>query len=819
MTDLPIDDVLGDVAGLLGSSPGLVVVAPPGAGKTTRLPPAIARLTPNQEVWVLEPRRLAARWAAVRMAAEMGEDVGQTVGYQVRFDRRLSSETRIRVVTEGILTRRIIDDPFLDGVAAVVIDEFHERSVDADLALALLRESQTTVRPDLRVVVMSATIDPEPVRTFLGDCPVIRSEGRAHRVAIEYRPPDERRRLEEEVAAAVRGELRRADSGDILVFLPGMREIQRTAERLRTADADVRVLHGSLSLTEQEAALTPSALRRVVLSTNVAESSLTVEGVKTVVDSGLERRAEYDPGLGVDRLQLAPIGRFSADQRAGRAGRTQPGRAVRLWSDKTHALRSDAPPPEIARVDAAPVVLSVLSYAAADPLRFGWFEAPAASRLRAALALLRRLGAIEQGGFALTARGRTLARLPLHPRWGVFVLAAAELGATECGLDIAALAESRESAGSEGRGRARVGLSDLLELRERGLSAPARRSRKQLARVLRAAGPSKQPTPEVSEEQAILRATWAAFPDRLGRVDDGRRVSMAGGSAELSEDSVVSESKLIAAVRIDERRGRRVVRWASHVEVDWIDPVVHGLERFVGWTYLHDEARVAPVEELRMGDLIVQRKSARERPTTDPGEVLAEVVRRDLDRALPRSAALDRLVARYRFARDHVSELELSPLPDDVRTLLVDDAVRGQTRLADLSRIDLAALLRARLPQGAEQRLAEAAPDAWRSSSGRVVKLRYDAVQGPVLSAKLQELFGLRDTPRLARGRVPVTVELLAPNQRPVQVTKDLESFWKTTYAEVRKELRRRYPKHAWPEDPKDGDATKTVKRRRRGTS
>lgn len=817
LSALPIDEVLAEIRAALRDAGAAVVIAPPGAGKTSRVPLAVLPDVTG-EIVLLEPRRLAARWAAARMASELGERVGETVGYQVRFDRKVGRGTRIRVVTEGILTRRLVDDPFLEGVGCVIVDEFHERSVDADLALALLREIRETVRPDLRVVVMSATLDPEPVQRFLGGCPVVRSEGRAYPVELAWEddgPSDEP--LEARTSRVVKRELRDSDAGDLLVFLPGVPEIRRVAERLDGGGADVRQLYGELDLSAQEAALASSPRRRIVLATNVAESSLTVEGVTRVVDTGVAKRAEYDPGRGVDRLVLRPIGRYSADQRAGRAGRLGPGRAVRLWSERSHATRPDADPPEIHRVDAAPVLLTLLSYGASDPAAFRWFDRPAKARLDLGLELLRRLGAVERDGFHLTALGRHLARLPLHPRWGALLHHAVELGAPDEGLDVVALAEGRDPLRDPAELRDRVGGSDLWErrtlLRARGrLPGPIERTRRQLERLV-ARGPAGRSREADDPERAIEIATWRAFPDRLARVDAGGQLAFVGkATARLADESVVKQAEFVVALRIDEHRGRRLVRWASRVDRAWLEP---GVDRWTGWQLVPGEDRVAPIEEVRYGDLVLARKTASRRPAEDPGVTLAEAVRRDLDRALPWTPELLRCLERYRFAQAHLPEAELPSPPEDVRLELLEAACLGCTRVSELRKVDLVAAWKSTWPRGASRAVSDAAPEAVPIPSGRQVKLRYRGAEPPVLSARLQELFGLAETPRVARGRVPVVVELLAPNQRPVQVTQDLASFWRTTYAEVRKELRQRYPKHHWPEDPAHGDPRARPGRRR----
>ena len=449
VTPLPIDEVLPEVVRHLRQGPNLVLIAPPGAGKTTRLPQALIDekvVGAGQRVLVLEPRRLAARLAATRIAAERKVKLGQEVGYQVRFDDRTSKATRIALVTEGILTRRLQSDPFLEGVGAVVLDEFHERSVHADLGLALLREVQQTVRDDLKVVVMSATLDPDPVQRFLGDCPVVESQGRAHPVSVAYLERPDDRPGPEKVASLVRKAIRAQPEGDVLAFLPGVAEIHRTQSALSGAlsGIDLCPLYGDLSPKQQDRAVAVGSRRKVVLATNIAESSLTIVGVSIVVDGGEQKIARHDPSLGLDRLERTRISRRSAEQRAGRAGRTGPGWAYRAWTEAAHKLLPPEDQPEILRIDLAPVLLDVLTWSASDPQSFGWYEAPADGQIRRALSLLRQLGALPADGFQLTKRGRQLAQLPVHPRLAALLLAGAARDRLEDAALLAALVSEKD---------------------------------------------------------------------------------------------------------------------------------------------------------------------------------------------------------------------------------------------------------------------------------------------------------------------------------------------------------------------------------------
>lgn len=825
---LPIHEVTSDIVSALRRGPRLVLLAPPGAGKTTVVPGLLVdeQLAKGQ-VWVLEPRRLAARLAATRVAEERGGRVGHEVGYRVRFVDQTSRSTRIVYLTEGILTRRMVADPFLEGVGAVILDEFHERSIHADLALAFLREVQES-RPELKVVVMSATLDPGPVAAFLGGCPIVESQGRAHPIDVRYLERPDDRRVEERVAAGVKRALREGGDGDILAFLPGAGEIAR-AERSLSSDLEglsvVLPLHGELDPKAQDRAVAPRApggLRRVVLATNVAESSLTIPGVDTVVDGGLAKTSRYDPGLGVDHLELGRISRFSADQRAGRAGRLGPGRAFRMWTEAEHRLLPTAEAPEIARTDLASAVLAVTAWSGSDPSAFGWFERPPQGMLDAAVRLLRRLGALPAEGFRPTALGEVLADLPVHPRLGKLLLVSRSWDALEAGARVAALASERDVLRERGRLRDRVGSSDLLERLERleavaAGEAPERvgldprgaraalRAADRLAKIaLRA--PPLPPSSRASGEEALLRATLGAFPDRVARRGRGGSVQLAeGGSAQLAEESVVKDAELLVAVQLDGRGAgqRAIVRLASRVERAWLDLDAGGVEARTVARFDEARERVEVVRSVRFGAIELDARPDPE-AQIDPSEALVEAARASIDRALPVTDEVQALLHRYAFLRRSVPELELRELGPDARLEVLPAVALGKRAFVELRAADLAAALLALVPEAAA-RIDQLAPLSLPIPSGRRARLRYEAEGPPVLSVKLQEVFGLAETPRVADGRVPVKMELLAPNLRPVQVTQDLSSFWSNTYAEVRKELRRRYPKHQWPEDPKDG--------------
>jgi ATP-dependent helicase HrpB len=753
----------------------LVLVAPPGAGKTTRVPP---RLLEDGPLILLQPRRVAARALARRIAEEQGFTLGEEVGWQVRFERRFTARTRLLVATEGILTARLIADPLLEGFRTVVLDEFHERSLHGDVALALARQA-AAARSDLRLVVMSATLDPAPLALYLGGCPVIEVKGRPHPVAVSYAAGLP---LREAVAAALR-----QDAGHVLCFLPGAPEIRRAADDLgRASGARIVPLHGGLDAEAQDEALRPSKQRKVILATNLAETSLTVDGVTEVIDTGLQKVQRHDPDLGLDRLVTERISAASAEQRAGRAGRTAPGRAVRLW-DERELLRPHREP-EIARADLTAPLLDLLAWGA-FPRRFEWFEAPSPDRLEAALDLLARLGAVRDG--RITERGRDLGRLPLHPR---LALLFHEAGGTPA----AAAACAVLSEGWRGpEGEPPTTDSDLLSRADRLREAPpnVRRAAEQLETLASRTGPAAAATG--GGDERLLRAAFAAWPDRVARRREPgsqRFVLASGHGAVLGRESGVRRAELIVA--IDVAGGTRsgvtegLIRMASRIERDWLIPtqsrVEHRLEP-AGLT-------VRAVETLFYDALVLA-----ERPVEVDSAMAADLLAAHLLEA-GFDDATRTLLNRLRFAG-----LPASPEP------LVRRACAGRTSLS--GGLDLTPFL----DPAVRRDLDRLAPEELDLPSGRRTRLRYRDDGSVHAGVKLQELFGLADSPRVGKERAPVTFELLAPNGRPVQTTRDLRSFWERTYPEVRRELRARYPKHPWPEDPWTATPThRTVRKKPR---
>jgi len=752
------------------------VTAAPGAGKTTRVPPALAVDGP---VIVLQPRRVAARSMARRVAAEQGWTAGREVGWHVRFERRFGSATRVLFATEGILTARLQQDPLLSDFRTIVLDEFHERSIHADLGLAFARQAWRA-RDDLRIVVMSATLAAEPVAAFLGSCPVLEVPGRVFPLDVRYRPAAP--------LAAVTRELLADTTGSILCFLPGAPEINRALAEVTAAasGADVLPLHGSLPADEQDRAIEPAAVRRIILATNIAETSLTVPGVTAVIDSGLQKIARYDPDRGIDSLELERISSQSAEQRAGRAGRLAPGQVRRLWSE-TDRLR-EATDAEVHRVDLSDAVLDILAWGG-DPLAFDWFDRPDADRVSAALTLLEQLGAVASG--RVTAIGERMKRLPLHPRLARMLI---ESGAREDVAFACALLSERHAWPAHPE----TTVSDLLAAADRGrASAPHVRDVAQ--RLVDAARNSGAEGASLSRgEKGFLRAVFAGYPDRVGRrrTSSSPRFLLASGhGAVLGRETGVRDAEFIVAV--DVHAGRRgegseaTIRIASAIEPDWLREDGRTL-RHVRIDHDFDAARgrVRAVERELYGEITIGERPAEFDPDVAARLLAANYLQRGF------SDGDTQLIRRVRFSGHDADPASL-----------VTAAAAGRRSLGDVD-------LRAALDRKTTADLDRLAPDRLVVPSGRTTALRYEEDGGVTASVKLQELFGLAETPRLGPRQTPVTFELLAPNGRRVQTTKDLRSFWNSTYQEVRKELRGRYPRHPWPQDPWTAPPTARTKRR-----
>ncbi len=756
---LPIDEYLPQVGEHLARARALVIVAPPGAGKTTRVAPTLVGDGP---VILLQPRRVAARALARRIAEEQGFEVGQEVGWQVRFEREFTEKTRLLVATEGILNARLLADPLLSTFRTVIVDEFHERSIHADLALAFLKQA-LAARGDLRVVVMSATLDAARVSAFLDGCPVLEVPGRPYPVAVTYTPGVS-------PAAAVR-EAASSAGGHILCFLPGVAEIREAEGALAGSGLEVRPLYGALEARAQELALLPSVRRKAILATNIAETSLTVDGVDTVVDSGWHKVLRYDAERGIDRLERERIPADSAEQRAGRAGRTAPGRAVRLWEarDRMRPHRE----PDILRIDLAGPLLDVIAWGG-DPLEFEWFEAPPAERMRSALDLLGLLGAVD--GRRITSLGQTIRRLALPPRLARVLAAAgpSPRAAAACAL----LSERR--AGRAAAGAAPSTDSDVLALLDRLGDAPGpvhQASRELLRSAERLLGE----VPLAADDVALRRALFVGYPDRVARRREPgspRLVLASGHGAVLGRESGVRDGELLVALDVvagpPGPGSEALVRVASRIEREWLEPT----SRDVMHRFDEGSRAVRAVEREWYLKLMLAERPVAPRPA-EAAKHLAAAMRRWLS-----GEAGDVLRRRLAFAG---LAPDLGPR--------IEAAVVGHTRLPDVEPESL-------LTFEERRDLDRLAPRALSVPSGRQVPLHYGDDGQVVAAVKLQQLFGLTETPRIGPRKEPVTLSLLAPNGRPVQTTRDLRSFWDRTYPEVRKELRGRYPRHPWPEDP-----------------
>ena len=827
LSPLPIDDFLAQILQSLRAGNGnLVLVAEPGAGKTTRVPPAILPLldsAPHRKVVMLQPRRVAARAAAQRIADERGWRVGGEVGYHVRFDRVIGRETRLRVLTEGILTRQLLDDAYLDGIGCVVLDEFHERSIHVDLAIALLREVQQTVRPDMKIVVMSATLSAEPVAQFLGGAPVVRVPGRTFPIEVEHRTTARDRWIEDHVVDALVDEIARPGD-DVLVFLPGVGEINRSIEAASqiTRDRDLAVfpLHGSLTGDEQFAALRPSSRRKVIFATNIAETSLTIDGVTTVIDSGLHRMAGYDARRGMDTLSLARISRASAEQRAGRAGRTRPGRCVRLWSAKEHTESPAFDPPEIARVDLAATVLALHAWGADDPRSFAFFERPPEHMLASGERLLTMLGALADG--RITPLGRAMLAFPAHPRLARLLIAAANAGLGDEGAAIAAILSEKDFVIDERqRAPTRKSDSDVLDrleiLKSRGRGdreidrsalRQVQRAREQLSFAVSRVSASSPKSGAAGD--GVMQLILLAYPDRVCRRRGGhdRGVMVGGGGVRVAPGSAVVDAEFFVAVDArhnpDAARAESIVRIASAVDRAWLERLFpHLVRRENSAEFDEARQRVVGVARTFYADLLLDEQPNVAVDDETAARVLAAHLAPRAGELIGRDERASNLLARIDLLRRTMPE---HPWPvfegEDLRAILID-ACRGKRSVEQVGGGAIASAIANRLAYPLDRLLDQHAPETIEVATGNRIRLRYTAGHSPVLAVRLQELFGLAQTPRVAAGRVAVKLELLGPNYRPVQVTDDLASFWKNTYPQVRKDLRARYPKHSWPEDPR----------------
>jgi ATP-dependent helicase HrpB len=829
---LPIDDALPALRAALVAGPRAVLQAPPGAGKTTVVPLAL-----QTEAWaregrivMLEPRRLAARAAARRMAATTGGRVGELVGFRVRGESQVSRATRIEVVTEGVLTRMLASDPTLDGVAGVIFDEFHERSLIADTGLALTLRTAEMLRPELRILVMSATLDGEGVSRLLGGAPIVSSQGRMHAVETRWLPPRGDVRPVDFVPVVVRKALEES-AGDILVFLPGAGEIARVEGVLRgTLPADVHLfaLHGSLANETQDEAIAPSrpGARKIVLATSIAETSLTIEGVRVVIDSGLARVPRFDPRSGMTRLETVRVPRDSAEQRRGRAGRTDPGVCYRLWSEGDDAALLARRTPEILSADLAPMLLDLASAGVGDPGELRWLDGPPAGALARARELLTELDALAQDGSA-SRHGRAMSDIGLHPRLAHMVIHGAERGEARLACELAALLTERDILARSAHGdgpdpnidtRLAVLRGDDKLDSSRADRGRVMRAREEARRLLARVAGTRPARDRGTESAAELLAL--AYPDRVALQSGARgRFRMRNGrGATVSDSSPLASTNCLAIAETDGARDDARVFLAAELDRA-------ALERLFGHQITEtsdtslDTARgtVTTVRRRSLGALVLSEHSER---ATDPiavGEAFAARVRRDGIASIPWSDAARRVRERLAFIHSVDSQwpdVSDGALVDAIDTWLAP-ALGEIKRFADLERADLGAALLALVPPKLRRNFDELAPTHLEVATGSRIPIDYADPKAPSISVRMQELFGTAISPRVGGGRVAVVLHLLSPAGRPLQVTRDLAGFWSGSYAEVRKEMRGRYPRHSWPEDPRNAPATRRAKPRR----
>ncbi|MFT0875613.1 ATP-dependent helicase HrpB [Rhodopseudomonas sp. G2_2311] len=815
-TPLPIDDALDELTAALEASNTAVLVAPPGAGKTTRVPLALldAPWLKNQKIIVLEPRRIAARASAERMAKTLGEKAGETVGYRVRFGSKVSRATRIEVVTEGIFTRQILDDPELNGVAAVLFDEFHERSLDADLGLALARDAQQGLREDLRILVMSATIDGARVARLLGDAPVVESLGRAFPVETRYLGRRGDAPLERQMAEAIAQALR-AEMGSVLAFLPGAAEIRRTEtmlrERVQDPTVEIVPLFGALDAAVQDRAIQPApkGQRKVVLATSIAETSLTIEGVRIVVDCGLSRVPRYEPDLGLTRLETVRASRAAVDQRRGRAGRIEPGVCYRLWDEPQTASLPAYTQPEILSADLSSLLLDLAQWGVADPSSLAFLDPPPQPALKEARELLGELGALDPDG-RITDEGRSLRAMALPPRLARMIVDAARHGCAGDAAEIAAILTER------GLGGDGADLDHRRDQFRRDRSQRASSARQMAQRwAAQAASSSRSPQDAGELSSGVLLAF--AFPDRVAKNRGNGSFTLANGrGAAVEQTSALARAPYLAVGELTGNAAQGRILLAAPITLSEIE--------------LHFGDQITDADEVSFDRSAMALRARRRRalhaitlseaplaltPSEQTAQVLADgLVAAGLDR-LPWSKQLQQWRGRVMFLR----KAEGDPWPDLSDAALADSrenwlvpALFDKTGLRDFSASDLSDALMNLLSWELRGRLDREAPTHFEAPTGSKLSIDYEAEQGPTIAVRLQELFGLTSHPSVAGGAVPLVLELLSPAHRPVQVTRDLPGFWRGSYAGVRADLRGRYPRHPWPEDPASAPPTRRAK-------
>ena len=817
--DLPIWSVVPEVDRLLRENRTLVVTAPPGAGKSTVLPLKMLDVFPEGKILMLEPRRIAARQIAGRMASQLGEEVGETVGYRIRFEKRVGRRTRIEVLTEGVLTRMLVDDPSLEGVSAVLFDEFHERSLQTDLALALCRESRAVLRPDLRLVIMSATIDAEGLcRTLdasLVDCP-----GKPYPVTIKYMGDVPPAQLEDTMSQAIRA-AHKASEGDILAFLPGEGEIRRIAERLGGSLAPTRVfpLYGMLPLEEQRRAIAPSGPgeRKIVLATPVAETSLTIEGVRIVIDGGLCRKPVFDSRTALEHLETVRISRDMATQRAGRAGRVAPGVCYRLWSEAAGSRMADIRTPEIVEADLAPMVLQIAAFGEPQPERLPWLTPPPAPALRAARTLLQSLGALDENG-RIANEGRAMAMLPCHPRVAKMLLTAGNEAGKALAADLAALLEEKDPLSDEADASLDLRINALRDARHAGRLGAWGRIARIAAQYRQMVGVEEDNSRVNPYDIGSLVA--AAYPERIAKAwqeGHGRFLLASGDPVAVDAAGPLSGASWLAVASVHTSSGGiGRIFLAAPVDPSDLKPMARTAER-IFWD--SKAGCVVARREWRLGVHLLESKPLSGDLQDRVTQVLCEAAVKEGRSMFDFSDEVANLQRRVACVAAWHPELELPDLSTDAVLARAGEWLplhAGKAAsVVQLRKIDLCAVLWGLLSYEQQQAVERIAPSHIVVPTGSRIRLEYrQGAEAPVLRVRLQECFGLVDTPRVDAGRRPVLMELLSPGYKPVQLTSDLASFWNEAYFEVRKELRRRYPKHAWPEDPLSADPVRGVRKK-----
>jgi len=839
LSRLPIEDCLSEIIQAVSESTPVVLKAPPGAGKTTAVPPALihANVAGNGQVLLIQPRRLAARTAARRLASVMNVRLGEQVGYQVRFDNRTSHTTQLIAMTTGVLLRRLQTDPFLEEVSCVILDEFHERSLEMDLVLGMLQRIRMTLRPELKLLVMSATLDPGPIVDFLGDAIAIASEGRSYPVDIRHIDTAPRDYMDKRIAAVLPNVLA-SSTGHVLVFLPGVGEIRRTHQAIESVrgvnSCHIHELYGDLTSQAQDEVFIESGTRKIILSTNVAETSITIPGVTAVIDSGQARVMRFDPQVGLPKLQLEPISQAAADQRAGRAGRTTPGVCYRLWPITLHRTRRERDLPEIERADFSEAFLTLSAWGERDVFDFPWLTPPSIESVDHAKQLLQKLGALDDDA-RLTSSGKDMLTIPLHPRLSRFMVEASRLDLVEEAAIAAALLTERDPFRREANQNTNQNLSttrsvsgcDLLDRVERVQQSPhsegVRMVKKVADQIIRMtkhpsasfeSNPLREQTPEQTEdtkEERFKRALLAAYPDRLARrrqPGSDRGLMVGGRGVRLDANSSVRDGEYFLCIDVDSSGTEANVRSASRIDEAWLD---QRLIREYDEPYFHPTLKAVVARRRRyFAGLMLSESPIVCQPGPAVAELLAGQVRTNIDAVFPKKDdSINGFIERVRFLTSQMPELNLPKLDDDAVEEILLTLCQTRTSVAELQQAPWLDHLRGRFDYSQMLLIDKQAPANLSLPSGNSCSVQYSHGKSPWMEVRIQELFGWKETPRVAGGKVPIQLHLLGPNYRPQQITEDLANFWRETYIQIRKELRRRYPKHYWPEDPLTATATR----------